>query len=146
DGAGRIHYVFATIHQNVLSMTTRVDWTFSPHLSLQVYAQPFIATGRYEDYKDVNNSYAERFDDRFHLLQGNDYSVTNGTVYVDYAGSYRFAKPDFDLRQMKSTLVLRWEYRPGSTVFAIWSHGQTSTTADGRFQLGTAISGLIHAN
>ena len=48
----------------------------------------------------------------------------------------QFDKPDFDFRQLRSTIVLRWEYRPGSTVFAIWSHGQTSQIDDGRFRLG----------
>ena len=72
--------------------------------------------------------------DRFHLLQGSDYRVMEGTVYVNHGGAYSFAQPDFDVRQLRSTVVLRWEYRPGSTVFAIWSHGQTSTSSDGRLR------------
>jgi hypothetical protein len=146
DTAGHPHYVFATIHQTTATMTARVNWTFSPHLSLQAYAQPFIAAGRYSDLKDVNNPHAERFADRFHVLQGNDYAISDGTVFVNYGGMYSFDRPDFDLRQLRSTVVLRWEYRPGSTVFAIWSHGQTSTADDGRFQLGHDLSGLLKAD
>ena len=65
---------------------------------------------------------------------------------VNYGGMYSFDRPDFDIRQLRSTVVLRWEYRPGSTVFAIWSHGQTSTAEDGRFQLGHDLAGLLKAD
>ena len=41
-------------------------WTFSPRLSLQVYAQPFIASGRYEHYKESADTHSQRFEDRFH--------------------------------------------------------------------------------
>ncbi len=146
DATGTPHYVFATIHQTTASMTTRVNWTFSPHLSLQVYAQPFIASGRYSQLKDVNNPHAAVFSDRFHVLQGTDYAIHDGTVFVDYGGMYSFDRPDFDIRQLRSTVVLRWEYRPGSTVFAIWNHGQTSTSDDGRFQPGHDLAGLLKAN
>jgi len=145
DTAGNPHYVFGRVHQTTASLTTRINWTFSPHLSLQLYAQPFIASARFSDYKDVNNPHADRFQDRFHLLQGKDYSITDATVNVDYGGSYSFDRPDFDLRQVRSTMVLRWEYRPGSTVFAIWSHGQTSELADGRFQLARDTAGVFSA-
>ena len=142
DGSGMRHFVFGRIDQTVASMTARVNWTFSPHLSLQAYAQPFVAAGRYSAFKDVNNPHAARFGDRFHELAGTDYQVMNGTIFVDYGGTYSVARPDFDLRQLRSTMVLRWEYRPGSTVFAIWSHGQTSSVDDGRFRLGHDLAVL----
>jgi hypothetical protein len=146
DSGGARHYVCGRVHQTTTSLTMRLNWTFSPHLSLQVYAQPFIASARFSDYKDVDNPHANRFDDRFHVLSGNEYSIMDGTVDVNYGGgSYQFERPDFDLRQLRSTIVLRWEYRPGSTVFAIWSHGQTSQLDDGRFALGRDLSGLLNA-
>jgi hypothetical protein len=40
-------------------------------------------------------------------------------------------------------VVIRWEYRPGSTVFAIWSHGRTSSDVDGRFRPRNDVSNLI---
>ncbi|HTL38942.1 MAG TPA: DUF5916 domain-containing protein, partial [Kofleriaceae bacterium] len=117
DTTGQRHYVLARIHQSVASMTTRINWTFSPHLSLQAYAQPFIASGSYTDYKDIDNPQASTYADRFHLLSGSELQVmADGTVAADYNGSYTFAKPDFNLRQLRSTMVLRWEYRPGSTI------------------------------
>ncbi|HSN29773.1 MAG TPA: DUF5916 domain-containing protein [Kofleriaceae bacterium] len=145
DMAGVPHYVLARIKQTTASMTVRLNWTFSPHLSLQAYAQPFIASGRYSEYKDFYNPHASTFTDRFHELQGNEYQIDGGTVHASYNGTYSFDKPDFDLRQLRSTVVLRWEYRPGSYVFAVWSHAATSSIDDGRFRLGTDLSGLVHA-
>jgi hypothetical protein len=145
DTAGVHHYVCGRVHQTTTSLTTRLNWTFSPHLSLQLYAQPFIASARFSDYKDVDHPGATRFADRFHALADNEYSIIDGTVTVNDGASYQFARPDFDLRQLRSTVVLRWEYRPGSTVFAIWSHGQSSQLEDGRFELARDASGLLSA-
>ena len=57
-------------------------------------------------------------------------------------GTFQFSRPDFSFAQVRSNLVVRWEYRPGSTVFAIWSHGQTATGGDGRFDLGRDLDNL----
>jgi len=145
DSAGRTHFVFGTIQQTIVSLTTRVNWTFSPKLSLQAYAQPFIAAGNYSELKDVDNPHAKRFEDRFYVLSGNDYSVTDGTVSVSHNGTYAFARPDFDFAELRSTVVLRWEYRPGSAVFAIWSHGRTNFSDDRRFDLANDIADLGRA-
>ncbi|NVB83843.1 MAG: carbohydrate binding family 9 domain-containing protein [Kofleriaceae bacterium] len=112
DTAGVRHYIFGRIQQTQASLTARLNWTFSPKLSLQVYAQPFVSAGKFSELKDVNNPRAKDFEDRFVALDG-----TEGLVFDD---------PDFNIGELRSTMVLRWEYRPGSAVFAIWSHGRTN--------------------
>jgi hypothetical protein len=129
DMSGAPHYLFGRIRQTTAALTTRVNWTFSPRLSLQIYAQPFIAAGSYSEYKDVDNPHADRFEDRFVELDGTE---------------YMFERPDFDFGQLRSTVVLRWEYRPGSTVFAIWSHGRTNDV-ETRFDLGSDLASLARA-
>jgi hypothetical protein len=137
------HYVFARIRQATAAMTLRVNWTFSPRLSLQAYAQPFVATGRYGEYKDVTNAGARRHGDRFDRLEGAGLMLgEDGTFSAMNGGTFSFARPDFAFRQLRSTVVVRWEYRPGSSVFAIWSHGRTSDGLDGRFDLGRDLSAL----
>ena len=134
DLGSQAHFVFARVHETDVSMTLRVNWTFSPHLTLQAYAQPYLASGRYDDFKDVDNPGAGKYADRFHLLTGNGYQLADGTS---------FDRPDFNFRQLRSTVVVRWEYRPGSTVFAIWSHGRTSDVFDdGRLRLNRDLSEL----
>jgi uncharacterized protein DUF5916 len=145
DATGKPHYIFAHIDQKSVGVTTRVNWTFSPKLSLQAYAQPFIATGRYSEYKDVNNPGADRFRDRFTLIDANAH-LSDGVFTVNQQGMYSFGRPDFSFRQLRSNVVLRWEYRPGSSLFAIWSHGQTNSTDDGRFRLGDDLRGLASAD
>jgi hypothetical protein len=142
DTAGDTHYVFGTIQQTIAALTTRINWTFSPRLSLQVYAQPFIAAGNYSELKDLDNPRAQRFADRFHVLSGTDYTEMDGTVYVSHSGTYSFDRPDFDFGELRSTVVLRWEYRPGSAVFAIWSHGRTNSVDGGRFDLANDLANL----
>ena len=145
DTVGTTHYIFGTIHETTASLTLRANWTFSPHVSLQIYAQPYIAAGRYTELKDVNNPHAPRFEDRFHVLSGNELATRDDEVYVNYGGSYAFDRPDFDLRALRSTVVLRWEYHPGSNVYAIWSHGGSDQLDDGRFQLARDVHGLLAA-
>jgi hypothetical protein len=151
DELGRPHYVFARIYQPTAALTARVNWTFSPALSLQVYAQPYVATGSYSEYKDVTRARAERFADRFDPLEGRSlvqdgdtFTATNDSA--TNGGRFSFSRPDFSFRQLRSTIVLRWEYRPGSSVFAIWSHGRTSDAVDGRFALGRDLGALGRAD
>jgi hypothetical protein len=145
DMADASHFVFGRIHETDVSMTVRVNWTFSPHLTLQAYAQPFIASGHYNELKDVDNPAAKRFSDRFHLFAPGELQLSDGTYQVTREGgaTFSFDRPDFNFRQLRSTVVLRWEYRPGSTVFAIWSHGRTSDDfSDGRFRFGRDLGDL----
>jgi hypothetical protein len=144
DMEDQSHFVFGRIHETDVSMTLRANWTFSPHLTLQAYAQPYIASGRYEELKDVDNPGAPRYADRFHVLAPGEVQLV-GDAYHVMRGTHAFSfdRPDFNFRQLRSTVVLRWEYRPGSTVFAIWSHGRTSDSFDdGRFKFGRDLSDL----
>jgi hypothetical protein len=131
DSAGAPHYVFGRIRQTTAAMTMRVNWTFSPRLSFQGYAQPFVAAGHYDRLVDVDHPRAAHFEDRFTPLTGTE--------------SFSVDDPDFNIGELRSTLVLRWEYRPGSTVFAIWSHGQSSER-DSRFSLGSDLGSLVRGD
>jgi len=50
----------------------------------------------------------------------------------------------FDVLQLRSTSLVRWEFRPGSTLFAVWTHGRDGSTrrstAIARSAPSTAIS------
>jgi hypothetical protein len=147
DQAGQSHFVFGRIHETDVSMTLRVNWTFSPHLALQAYAQPYVASGHYDQLKDVDNPGAARYADRFHVFAPGELQLADATYQAARDGAmYSFERPDFNFRQLRSTVVLRWEYRPGSTIFAIWSHGQTDDAlGDGRFRLGRDLGDLATA-
>jgi hypothetical protein len=99
------HYVFGRLRQTTVSLTTRVNYTITPALSLQVYAEPFVSTGDYERCKELVNGRAPRYEDR----------------YAPYAYPLN---PDFRFTSFRTTNVLRWEYRPGSTIFVVWQQGR----------------------
>jgi hypothetical protein len=147
DDQGELRYLVGRIRQISTSLTLRVSWTFSPHLSFQAYAQPFLATGKYAHYKEVTNASAHVPSARYSVLQPGEYAVmSDDTIVVDRTGDgaaeYSFEKPDFGVHEVRSTLVLRWEYRPGSSVFAIWSHGQFNSDYEGEFRFGRGLSRL----
>jgi hypothetical protein len=111
-------------------LTARIDFNLSPDLTIQYYASPFITAGEYSEIKKIINPKADQFENRFYTF-GNElsYSDENGTYSIDESGDgipdYSFGKPDFNFKQLRSNLVIRWEYTPGSMLFLVWSQGKT---------------------
>jgi len=81
------------------------------------------------------------------VLSSDEVQLVDDVYQVTRNGEqYSFDRPDFNFRQLRSTVVVRWEYRPGSTVFAIWSHGRTDEDLrDGRLRLGRDLGDLGNA-
>ena len=103
DGAGT-HYTFAHLDQKTASVSFRLDYTASPTLTVQAYASPFVSKGPYSNVRELANPRADRFEDRFQPFA---------------------AVPGYEnFKAFNSNLVLRWEYRPGSTLFVVWSQGR----------------------
>jgi len=130
DAGGDTHYLFGVLDQQTVGVSARVSQTFSPTLSLQVYAQPFIAAGTFAGFRQVSDPRAAHFDQRFQPL----------TPAVDGEGGYSadgvsWSNPDFDYRAINLNAVLRWEYRSGSTVYFAWSHSRDGSGDDGHFRL-----------
>lgn len=107
-------YVFANLDQRSFELGTRADWTLSPRLSFQLYLQPFVASG---DYHDAHTLVAPRT---------RDYEP-----YALAAGD----EPDFNFRSVRGSAVLRWEFRPGSALFVVWSENRADTVEVGDFSL-----------
>ena len=149
DAMGDPHYVLARIRQVVGALTLRVDYTFSPKLSLQLYAQPFIAAGHYSDYKEVVAPRAADYADRAHTFGPAEIHDGGGTYEIDRDGDgssdFAFGLGDFNFREIRSNAVMRWEYLPGSALFLIWSHERASDSPYGRFRLGSDLADLARA-
>ncbi len=145
-------YVFAYIKTHTLSLDTRVNWTFTPNLTLQLFAQPFIASGAYSSFREFA---APRTDRK--VIYGKDIgtivrtpaTATAGATYTvdpDGAGPalpFTFGDPDFTFRSLIGNAVLRWEYRPGSTVFFVWTQNRTGNDANGEFDFGKQRSEIF---
>ena len=122
------HYTFARLDQSTVAVTARANWTATPRLSLQIYAQPFITSGAFADWRQLAAPTAKSFDDRY-------------TAY----GTGR-TPAGFNFRQFNSNAVLRWEYRPGSTLFFVWQQGRASNDANGEFRLVRDYRDLFRAH
>jgi hypothetical protein len=117
-------YVFADVRQREARLDTRVDWTFSPWLSLQLFLQPFASAGEFSRFKEFTTprafAFAEYGRERGVATQG-----ANGlTVDPDGRGpatAFLIPRQDFTVRALRGNAVLRWEYQPGSSLFFVWS-------------------------
>ena len=125
DAEGARHYVFGALEQRTLGLSARFNQTFSPTLSLQVYAQPFVSDGAYDRFREVTAQRAGDFEDRFTALDEDGEGRT-----------FSFGDPDFNYRALNLNAVLRWEYRLGSTLYVAWSHAREGADDDptGRFR------------
>lgn len=124
-GADTTHYTFAHLDQTTFSLTSRMNFTASPTLSVQFYAQPFMTTGKFSNWRELANPRAGKYDDRFKLYAGGD-------------------PGGFDFTQMRSNTVVRWEYRPGSTLFFVWQQGRELSSGEpGQFNFRHDIGDLF---
>jgi len=108
-------YVFGRLKQTTVAATLRLNYTISPNLSLQLYGQPFVSAGLYEHYKELVNGRAERHQERYRPF-----------AYADNA--------DFNVLSFRTTNVLRWEFKPGSTMFVVWQQGREEEGERGDFR------------
>jgi hypothetical protein len=142
-------YLFAELDQKTVSFTFRLNYTFTPELSLEYYGQPFVSAGKYTNFKRTTITNADKFGDRYHLFSGSemDFNGYKNTYSVDEdrdgKTDYSFSNPDFNFRQFRSNLVVRWEYLPGSTLFLVWSQGRTSSADNGSFVYGQDMKELF---
>ncbi len=146
DTYGR-RYVFATLDQQTLAMVTRVDWTFTPTLSLQLFAQPLIAAGDFSSYKEFATPREFDFQvygrDRGTIIRNE--STRRYTVDPDGTGpanTFSFGDRDFNTRSLRGNAVVRWEYRPGSALFFVWQQSRSGFIQSGEFDLGNDIGQL----
>ena len=144
---GRRH-VFASMDEKILSAEIRLNWIFSPRISLQAFLQPLIAVGAYSGFKELAQPATCSFS-----LYGEDGStiIKNEDGYaVDPDGNgpaheFTFANPDFNFKSLRGTVVFRWEYRPGSTLYFVWTQNRQDYANPGDFNFGRDLGDLVSA-
>ena len=131
EGNGPDNYIMGHLKSKQFSLSARVNVGITPDMSIQFYGQPFYFVGDYSKFKTITNSVAPDYYDRFHEYTSSEIQEdTENSVYnVDTDGNgtdFSFDNPNFHFLQYRSNLVFRWEYKPGSTFFLVWSQGRTT--------------------
>lgn len=142
-----MRFVFAPIERTELDLTTRVDWAPSRNLTLQLFVQPFIASGDYAGFREL---------DRPASLDYASYGIDRGTVAYDAAANrytidpdgggasqpFSLSNPDFNVRSLRGNAVVRWEFRPGSALYVVWSQNRSGRADLGSFDTGRDLDAL----
>ena len=146
---GGNRYVFSFIRTRTVSLNTRVNWTLKPDLTLQLFAQPFFASGDYRDFREFAAPRVMR-----KLVYGRDAgTVTQDaatgkyTIDPDGAGAaapFTLNNPDFTVRSLRGTAVMRYEYRPGSTLFFVWTQQRQGSAPYGDFSFRRDYGDLLN--
>ena len=148
DYANDKRYIMGKLNQETMNMTIRFNYNITPNISLQYYGSPFFTQGNYSEMKRITNPMAESFNNRFETIKNenisfldaeNKYRVTEGS------GSYDFDNPDFNVKELNSNLVFRWEYKPGSALFLVWSHHRADDNAPYATEFGKSVKTLFNS-
>lgn len=141
-------YVFSRLTQNTLSANIRLNWIFTPTLSLQLYMQPLLSVGDYKDFRELINT--PTLD---HKLYGSEntsisYDQESNTYTVDPdangpAALFSFYNPDFNFKSLRGNIVLRWEALPGSVFYFAWTNSRTNFENPGEFSFKNDFSNLL---
>ncbi len=138
-------YVFAKMDQTTLSANIRLDWTFTPQLSLQVFVQPLLSAGDYRDFKELSRPGTFDFD--IFGEGASTIALKDGAYTVDPDGTgsattFTFDDPRYNFTSIRGNVVLRWEYLPGSVLFFVWTQSRANDRQIGDFALGPTFDKL----
>jgi hypothetical protein len=143
--------VFSDLEQHQLAMDTRLNWTFTPTLTLELFAQPLVASGSFSRFKEfaAPRSIRKTIYDATQLTPiVTDGEVTGYTLDPDRnpaTANFTLPNPDFNFRSLRGNAVLRWEYRPGSTLYLVWQQQRTGLEPFGTFDFGRDAPAVFNA-
>ncbi|HEU0013780.1 MAG TPA: DUF5916 domain-containing protein [Longimicrobium sp.] len=124
-------YVFAHIDRTEIVARMRLNYLFTPDLSLEVYAEPYAASGNYHTFGELPAARSKGL--RVYGRDGTTLTPVEGGFQVtDGADTFEVPDDDFNVLSFRSNAVMRWEWRPGSTLFLVWQQNRYDETASAR--------------
>jgi hypothetical protein len=123
--------IFAHVDRSEIVMQTRLNYTFKPDLTVEVYAEPFAASGRFFNYGELAVPRTREI--RRYNFDGTAVeTLDNGTLRVkDGDELFELSNRDFNVLSFRSNMVFRWEWQPGSTLFLVWQQDRSKNTPIG---------------
>ncbi|MDH3366437.1 MAG: carbohydrate binding family 9 domain-containing protein [Gemmatimonadota bacterium] len=145
-------FVLGELDRREISLSLRADLALTPRLSLEFYGEPFVSAGRYDVIKLASDPRAQRYADRFDVLGPDRLTRPGGeeeaVVDVDRDGTVDFtiSEPNFRVVSLRTNAVLRWEFRPGSTLFVVWQQNRQERDETGVLDAGSAFIDTFRAS
>ncbi len=147
DFNGDERYLFGSIDRTTVYASIRFNLNITPDLTLQYWGQPFVATGKYKDYKYISDPMAGSYRNRFVTYAGGQITTNDDGFFIDEntdgTFDYSFGKQDFDVQEFLSNFVVRWEYSPGSSVYLVWNQTREGFNPSGHLHFGDDLSDLF---
>ena len=139
-------YVFAVLNQTTVSANIRLNWTFTPKLSLQLFLQPLISANDYHDFRELARPGS--YDFNTYGTGGSTIALHGGGYQADPDGNgpvahLSFPNPDFNFKSLRGNAVLRWEYLPGSTLYFVWTQTRSESDNNSDFQFDRSVHQLL---
>ena len=127
-------YIFATNKSSNLSANIRLNWTFSPRMTLETYIRPYVQSARFSGFGELKQE--RTFDFDFYGVDEGELNDLGAGLYEVSFGdeeptSFRFYRPDFTYTALQGNAVFRWEYSPGSTLFFVWQQQRDGVMGNG---------------
>jgi hypothetical protein len=141
-------YIRGHLNRNTWVMSLRVEYSINPELSVQYYGRPYFTSGKYSQFKYITQPRAQKYNDRFLTYTDSqiNYDADNEVYLVDEntdgTTDYSFDNRNFNYLNLQSNLIVRWEYRPGSTVYFVWTHGKENFESVYSNSIGNDIDNL----
>jgi len=142
-------YLFGTIENESADLTIRLDYCLSPKLTVQYYAQPFFSAGSYALFKRITDPQGHSHHERFHEFAPDEIAYDNVSAEyridedLDGQDDYVISNPDFNVQELNSNLVIRWEFNPGSALYLVWSQRRSGYADEGAFDLHDNVGDLF---
>jgi len=116
-------YLFGRLNQTTVSANIRLNWAFTPTMSVLTFLQPLVSSGEYTDFKSLARPRSYEFD--------------------PHPPTY---DPNFNFKSLRGNAVFRWEYRPGSTLFLVWTQERVGVDPIGDFNFRRDFSDMTSAD
>lgn len=144
----RVKYLFGAITQKTFNLILKLEYNVTPDFTIQYYGSPYITSGDLNNFKNVDDSDAQEYLDRFYLYGPHEISFDPESNYYNIQESgtndfFSFRNPNFNFKDFRSNLVFRWEYKPGSELFLVWSRFNTNVTSNGDLNLKQSLNDLF---
>jgi hypothetical protein len=119
-------YIFARLEQSEVVARLRLSFALTPDLTIEGYLEPFASSGRYSRFGEL--AQPSTFDLLAYGTGGTSITAQGDSAYTVTQGAtqFEFENPNFDVRSLRSNLVIRWEWNPGSTLFLVWQQNRES--------------------